>query len=85
MRSFCTSAPAVSTNAPSGTMPIGQSSRRSYRRCQSGVSPRSAQVSPSTVLTKVLLASSEPYAASHWCAISGHDNHPIGEYSADRW
>ena len=78
MRSFCTSAPAVRNSPPGGTVPIGQSSRRSQSRCQSGASPVSTQLSPSTVLTKLRFASSDDCAASQSRAIRSQLSQPTG-------
>jgi hypothetical protein len=79
MRSFCTSAPAVRKRAPAGTVPAGQLSRRPSTACQSGASPLSCQVSPSTPFLKLRIASSEPCAASQSRAIRSHDSQPKGE------
>ena len=55
--------------APSGTVPGFQSSFTPCRRCQSGASPVSNQVSPRIVFRNARIASSLPCAVSHARAI----------------
>ena len=66
-------------------MPARYSSRRRYSRFQSGASPRSFHVSPSTVFTNTRSDSGDFFARVNIRAASAHENHPTGLYSAEMW